>query len=105
MRRLTELILKVDFFKEPTLHEHKRKIVEKGTMIGVFFTVVGFLSMIMCLWFVVSFYDDYVKASNLRMRMRRWAQIANTIFDLSLMKGLIRLKMILLMVRGRISAH
>jgi hypothetical protein len=51
--------LKVDLFKEPGLHNHERKIIDEGSMAGVFFTLLWVLSVIMCLWFLAAFYNDY----------------------------------------------
>jgi hypothetical protein len=56
---ILKFALKLDLFKEPSFKISKSKIVEKGTITGLLFTVIFIISMSMCLWFVVAFYDSY----------------------------------------------
>jgi hypothetical protein len=58
--RVVKYITKLDLFKKPFFHERRRVIIDKGSLTGLFFTLVGALSIIMCFWFIISFYSDFV---------------------------------------------
>jgi hypothetical protein len=52
-------VLRLDLFKEPAHKPGKDKIIDVGSFTGLFFTLFGLIAMLMCVWFVTGFYDDY----------------------------------------------